>query len=254
MIAKMVAHAVDRAGAIEKLAGDCYGVEIWPVRTNAGFLRRALLHPQFQSGHVTTAFIGTHEAELTDNESIREALITDAAIALIVGEINPLAIVYGTASEERRPNRPGNVWREQLGFRLNAPDQSRIALTVGGQARTVTLPNDWRERFVSRETTADGIVVFDEGEALGVQTRSSGSAAGAAGDGAILSPMPGRIIAVEVAVADTVTKGQKLVTLEAMKMEHSLTAPFDGTIAELDAETGAQVSEGKMLVRVEKAA
>ena len=56
----------------------------------------------------------------------------------------------------------------------------------------------------------------------------------------------------EVAVGDAVTKGQKLVTLEAMKMEHSLVAPFDGTVAELDAETGGQVSEGKLLVRVEK--
>ena len=58
---------------------------------------------------------------------------------------------------------------------------------------------------------------------------------GTAADGAILAPMPGRIIAVEVAAGDTVAKGQKLVTLEAMKMEHSLTAPFDGTVAELNA-------------------
>jgi 3-methylcrotonyl-CoA carboxylase alpha subunit len=63
--------------------------------------------------------------------------------------------------------------------------------------------------------------------------------------------MPGRIIAVDVAAGDSVTKGQKLVTLEAMKMEHSLTAPFDGTVAELNAETGGQVSEGTVLVRLE---
>jgi 3-methylcrotonyl-CoA carboxylase alpha subunit len=63
--------------------------------------------------------------------------------------------------------------------------------------------------------------------------------------------MPGRIIAVEVAVGATVTKGQKLVTLEAMKMEHTLMAPFDGTVAELNASPGAQVSEGVQLARVE---
>lgn len=67
----------------------------------------------------------------------------------------------------------------------------------------------------------------------------------------MLSPMPGRIIAVDVAAGDTVTKGQKLVTLEAMKMEHSLTSPFDGTVAELNAATGGQVSEGTLLVRIE---
>lgn len=75
---------------------------------------------------------------------------------------------------------------------------------------------------------------------------------GAAADGAILSPMPGRIIAVDVVEGDRVVSGQKLVTLEAMKMEHSLTAPFDGVVAELVAVEGGQVSDGTMLVRVEK--
>jgi len=82
--------------------------------------------------------------------------------------------------------------------------------------------------------------------------RAAATAAGTAADGAILSPMPGRVTAVEVAAGDTVARGQKLVTLEAMKMEHALTAPFDGIVAELDAEVGAQVSEGRMLVRVER--
>jgi 3-methylcrotonyl-CoA carboxylase alpha subunit len=64
--------------------------------------------------------------------------------------------------------------------------------------------------------------------------------------------MPGRVIAVEVRPGDRVAKGQKLLTLEAMKMEHSLTAPFVGVVAELNAVEGGQVSEGTLLVRVEK--
>ena len=60
------------------------------------------------------------------------------------------------------------------------------------------------------------------------------------------------MIAVDVRQGDRVAKGQKLVTLEAMKMEHSLAAPFDGIVAELDVREGAQVTEGTMLVRVEK--
>jgi 3-methylcrotonyl-CoA carboxylase alpha subunit len=63
--------------------------------------------------------------------------------------------------------------------------------------------------------------------------------------------MPGRIIAVEVAQGQSVTKGQKLLTLEAMKMEHSLTAPIDGVVAELNAETGAQVQVEALLARIE---
>jgi len=63
--------------------------------------------------------------------------------------------------------------------------------------------------------------------------------------------MPGRVTAVEVTKGAAVVKGQRLLTLEAMKMEHALTAPFDGTIAELNAKTGGQVNEGQLLVRIE---
>ena len=70
-------------------------------------------------------------------------------------------------------------------------------------------------------------------------------------DGDILSPMPGKIIAVEVVQGQAVTKGQKLLTLEAMKMEHTLTAPFDGTVAELSAAPGAQVQVEALLARIE---
>ena len=94
-------------------------------------------------------------------------------------------------------------------------------------------------------------LVTERGQSFMVEPyRAVGVTAAAASDGAILSPMPGRIIAVEVAAGDTVTKGQKLLTLEAMKMEHSLTAPFDGVVAELNAEAGAQVQVEALLVRI----
>jgi 3-methylcrotonyl-CoA carboxylase alpha subunit len=64
--------------------------------------------------------------------------------------------------------------------------------------------------------------------------------------------MPGRVISVEVRQGDRVAKGQKLLTLEAMKMEHGMLAPFDGVVAELAAVEGAQVSEGSLLAQVEK--
>ena len=75
----------------------------------------------------------------------------------------------------------------------------------------------------------------------------------AAGDGAVLSPMPGKIVAVAAKDGDKVAKGAPLVTLEAMKMEHALTAPFDGVVAELKVKAGDQVSEGAVLVRLEHA-
>jgi 3-methylcrotonyl-CoA carboxylase alpha subunit len=65
--------------------------------------------------------------------------------------------------------------------------------------------------------------------------------------------MPGKVTAVEVKKGEKVAKGQRLLTLEAMKMEHALTAPFDGTVAELNAKPGAQVTEGTLLIKVEAA-
>ncbi|WP_174293167.1 acetyl-CoA carboxylase biotin carboxyl carrier protein subunit, partial [Sphingomonas bacterium] len=73
-----------------------------------------------------------------------------------------------------------------------------------------------------------------------------------AADGTVLAPMPGRVIAVAVAAGQTVAKGERLVVLEAMKMEQALLAPFDGIVAELKVVEGGQVSEGAPLVRVDK--
>jgi 3-methylcrotonyl-CoA carboxylase alpha subunit len=63
--------------------------------------------------------------------------------------------------------------------------------------------------------------------------------------------MPGKVTSVDVAVGKQVTKGQRLLTLEAMKMEHGLVAPFDGVVAELNATAGTQVQVDALLVRVE---
>jgi 3-methylcrotonyl-CoA carboxylase alpha subunit len=65
--------------------------------------------------------------------------------------------------------------------------------------------------------------------------------------------MPGKVTSIEVSPGEKVANGQRLLTLEAMKMEHGLVAPFDGVVAELNAKAGAQVSEGTVLARIEKA-
>ncbi len=252
MIAKIVVHAVDRAAAVSDLAEVCSGIEIWTVRTNAGFLQRALLSDSFVAGEVTTAFLAEHEAELTDTGQIHESLVEDAAVALIVREIDPIGSTYGTAREELRFGRPGEVWRQCIGFRMNSPQRTRVALGAGSEViQSVDLPSEWMDRFVSSEATAEGVVVFNNGEALAVRTSSRGSVGAAAGSGIIVAPMPGRVSAVEVTAGERVSKGQRLLTLEAMKMEHGLVAPFDGSVAELGAEAGAQVSEGAVLARVE---
>ena len=138
-----------------------------------------------------------------------------------------------------------------MGFRLNAPARAEgRVVDEFGEVHVVDLLERRPFRFGS-DSHGDLYVGYADGEARTFREyRAAGSAVGSAADGAILSPMPGRIIAVEVAAGDTVTKGQKLVTLEAMKMEHSLVAPFDGIVAELNAESGGQVSEGAVLARI----
>jgi 3-methylcrotonyl-CoA carboxylase alpha subunit len=80
--------------------------------------------------------------------------------------------------------------------------------------------------------------------------RSDVAHAGAAADGAILAPIPGKVTAIAVAPGQRVEKGETLIVLEAMKMEYTLSAPFDGTVAAINALSGDQVTEGTVLVEI----
>jgi 3-methylcrotonyl-CoA carboxylase alpha subunit len=252
MIAKIVIHESTRDRAIYDLEQALFGVEVWPVKTNAGFLNRILSNKEFGQGLATTGFISDNIEKLTDTTALMASLKIDAAASLIAREIGTGGTVYGTVANELET--ASDVWRSAVGFRLNAAAQTAVHLSFDGDAvEKVEQSANWLNRYTSCESISDGIVVFDEGEAILVRTRVNGAGNSPASSGAILSPMPGRIIAVEVAAGDVVTKGQKLVTLEAMKMEHSLTAPFDGVVAELNAAAGAQVQVDAVLVRIEAA-
>ena len=99
-----------------------------------------------------------------------------------------------------------------------------------------------------------GVLLVENGWAFAITApKYVSDDAGLAGDGAITSPMPGRVISLDVAEGDKVTKGQKLVTLEAMKMEHTLIAPRDGIVAELHVTPGDQVADGTLLLSLEPA-
>jgi 3-methylcrotonyl-CoA carboxylase alpha subunit len=94
------------------------------------------------------------------------------------------------------------------------------------------------------------VVAFYEGQAYEFARSARGSVGHGAHDGDIVAPMPGKVTSVEVSEGETVVLGQRLLTLEAMKMEHGLTAPFDGVVAELNAVAGAQVAVDAVLARV----
>jgi 3-methylcrotonyl-CoA carboxylase alpha subunit len=232
MIAKLVARGDDRAEAIGELAAILDEVEVWPVRTNAAFLFNAVLQPDFGQGKIDTGFIETHLAELVPDAEPDEAIWRGAAAVALAND------------EDEKP------LAELAGFRLNAAPSTRVVLRRGSEARTVS-SDDGEFAAVSGFRDDERVVVFYEGQAyeFALGSRGTGTTHGLH-DGEIEAPMPGKVTAVEVAQGDKVAKGQRLLTLEAMKMEHALTAPFDGTVAELTASAGDQVREGQMLVKI----
>ena len=232
MISKLIAHGPNRTAAATKLAAACEGVEVWPVKTNAGFLARALSHPDFLAGKVETGFIADRlEALLPPSEPSLEAL---EAAAIAVSSIS-------------------TVPAPLAGFRLNAPANHTVRLDHNGKRHNIGLAPGHRPSPLGVIGDEDGVIVFDRGEPyrfLLPFAEAAGHGAGAS-NGAVESPMPGLIVAVAVAVGDHVEKGAPLVVLEAMKMEHTLKAPFAGTVSALTVAKGDRVAENIALVRLD---
>ena len=234
MLAKLVSRGATRDEARANLLAGCEGVICWPVRCNAAFLSNALRHPDFVAASITTKFI----------EDAASALISDGTPSQELRNHAADYIIWDSVDESRA---------KLAGFRLNAAQRPiSVMLAVDGEPISA-------EADFDRSGTGDTLVSPRPSGWLGSEhggtwlfnmARYDGSAIGPASSGTILSPMPGRIIAVEVSARDAVTKGQKLLTLEAMKMEHTLTAPFDGVVAELNAVAGAQVQVDAVLARV----
>ena len=139
------------------------------------------------------------------------------------------------------------------GFRLNSVAGANVALTVNGATMLTKVAEPWSNLGVMRLYYENVLWMNQGGQTYAItpfESRGTGTTHGLH-DGEIEAPMPGKVTAVEVKHGEKVTKGQRLLTLEAMKMEHGMTAPFDGMVAELSAEAGAQVGEGTILARVE---
>ena len=220
MIAKIIALGKDRNAAREILHELVSQTVVWPVRTNASFLAKALEHPDFVAGDVDTGLIGRDDVAMAASPLPSVEGLTLAAMELVPAH-------------------------DVQGFRLNADRKRSAWFALDGKATEVRLDQ------YGVEEPQTSVHLSEQGQTWELTPWRVGGDLVAVGDGTILSPMPGKIIAVEVAAGDTVTKGQKLLTLEAMKMEHTLTAPFDGVVAELNAIPGAQVQVEALLARIE---
>jgi 3-methylcrotonyl-CoA carboxylase alpha subunit len=249
MIAKIVVRAADRPAALARLSKACGYVLCYPVKNNAWFLTRLCEHDQFADGYVSTGFIEEFGDVLTSPPEPSPMLLQEAAEKLIFG---------GWDGPTEWRSRSLDRDRGLTGLRMNAPRMTTVNLYLDGRpldpfAYDLGLYDSATHYEVSTGSIWgwQDAVLFEEGAAFTFTRFAPVGPSANASSGTILSPMPGRIIAVDVTQGQSVTKGQKLLTLEAMKMEHSLTAPFDGIVAELNAETGAQVQVEALLVRIE---
>ena len=228
MLAKLISHGTGRQEAARKLGEAAGQVEVWPVRSNAGFLARTLRHPDFLAGAIDTGFIERHAGDLAAPEEPGECVLQAAAAAVL-------------------PQNPRDVWTALAGFRLNAACDRQVAIEVGNKPYLVRIQDG-----PSTIRSENGIVFLDgEAWAIGLPRAGLSGHGRDQGDGAVMAPMPGIIIAASVAKGDLVKRGQPLIIIEAMKMEQVLHAPFDGIVAELKVIKGSQVVEGSLLVRIE---
>ncbi len=242
MIAKLIVHAETREEAADALAEAAGQVQVWPVRTNAAFVMKCLEHPRFVDGDVDTGFIAAEESDLAA-EPLSEMGIEDAAHRL-----RHLAAGSGDS-----PESPWDSLAGAVGFRANAPTRITQAVVVDGALHLARMLDDDDHPMTGLiGLSATRVIAFETGSAFDVSAFARGGpgTAGPASDGALRAPMPGKIVATPAKAGDTVTKGQPIVVLEAMKMEHALVAPFDGVVGEVSVSVGDQVVDGAVLATV----
>ncbi|MFB7614958.1 acetyl/propionyl/methylcrotonyl-CoA carboxylase subunit alpha [Kitasatospora sp. NPDC056181] len=259
MLAKVIAWAPTRSAAARRLADALARARIHGPATNRELLVRTLRHPAFLAERLHTGFLAEHAAELTARDGAHTAL---AALAAALGDAaahrTPLPSGWrnlpsqpqvkryraddGTEFEVRyRITRDGLAAEGHPDTALLASSAERVTLRTGLLRHTFDLARHGDRVFVDSPGGSTVLTVLDRFPDPAADTDP----------GALLAPMPGTVVRTAAAVGDTVTAGQPLLWLEAMKMEHRVTAPTDGVLAELRAVPGQQVELGTLLAVVQ---
>ncbi|MFD9125019.1 biotin carboxylase N-terminal domain-containing protein [Kitasatospora sp. NPDC059571] len=258
MLAKVVAWAPTRAAAARRLADALERARIHGPGTNRELLVRALRHPAFLAGRLHTGFLAEHAADLTAPDgkdrplAALAAALADAAArrtALPSGWRNlpsqPQIKRYRTDDGEElevryRLGRAGLDAEGHPDTRLVSATPDRVELESAGVRRAFTVAAYGPQVHVESPLGAVALTALERFPDPAARTEP----------GALLAPMPGTVLRVAVEVGESVTAGRPLLWLEAMKMEHRVTAPADGIVTELRVEPGRQVEPGAVLVVV----
>ncbi|ORT58760.1 biotin carboxylase N-terminal domain-containing protein [Streptomyces sp. CB03238] len=252
MLAKVVAHAPTRAEAVRKLAHALVRARLHGPVTNRDLLVRSLRHPDFVAGRLDTGFYERHLAGLTAPEPGEAYAAVAAALAAASRRSGrfgafrnvpsqPQSARYGDHEVRYRPTRDG-------GFTVESHPHARVVAVSPG---CVSLDVDGVVRRFQVAAYDDGTVHVGPYR-LAAHPRFTDPAERTA-PGSLLAPMPGTVVRVAgVEVGARVEAGQPLVWLEAMKMEHRITAPASGTLTALHAAPGRQVEVGALLAVVQE--
>ena len=256
MIAKLIAKGATRGAALDGLADALDATVVIGPRSNAGFLAALCRAPDFRNAAFDTGFIDGHLNELgAGPQGLDHEAVAFGAQALLAHERDRLA---------ERSNGYESPWDADDGFQLSGTRRLIVPLIAEGHKIDATVVYDGGEASVSVEgaapaadataiATADAVYVLRRGRQTKIAARDLSLDEGAeeGGGGLIRAPMHGKVLAVLVEQGASVTRGQRLAIIEAMKMEHTLTAAIDGTVAEIAAAAGAQIAEGaKVMVIV----
>ncbi|HEX6919293.1 MAG TPA: biotin carboxylase N-terminal domain-containing protein [Actinomycetes bacterium] len=267
MLAKVIAWAPTRQAAARRLGAALAGAQVHGLTTNRDLLVRVLTHPRFLAGDTDTGFLEhdgleTFTRPLADGRAVALSALAAALADAARNRADAVALrgIPGgwrnVASQPQRKSYDGPGGRVEVAYRLG-----RDGLEVEGdpgvrvveqQPHEVVLEADGLRRRLA-------VAAYGEGASAVVHVDSSlGSVAlrpvgrfpdptAHVAPGSLLAPMPGTVVRVAARQGDRVTAGQPLVVLEAMKMEHVVTAPADGTVTDLSVETGQQVETGQSL-------
>ncbi|GAA2272898.1 acetyl-CoA carboxylase biotin carboxylase subunit [Streptomyces hawaiiensis] len=246
MLSKVIAYGPDRATALRKLRAALAETVTLGVQTNAGFLRRLLAHPAVVSGDMDTGLVEREVEDLVPTDVPEEVYEAAAAVRLEAlkpqpgGWTDPFSVPSGwRLGGEPKPAAFHLRVQEALEYTPRGTATvtgDRVSVTLDGVRHTFHRAADWLGR------DGDAWHVRDHDPVAASLTRAAHG-----GADSLTAPMPGTVTVVKVAVGDEVSAGQSLLVVEAMKMEHVISAPHAGKVTELDVAPGTTVAMDQVL-------
>jgi 3-methylcrotonyl-CoA carboxylase alpha subunit len=274
MLAKLIVSAPTREAAIRRLQRVLAEYAVLGVTTNIPLLHAIAAHPAFAAGDTTTDFLQTYALteQLRDTQTLPEVVLYAAAVSDLTtndqhidpwaslwrggGAAHRLAYSLGDAHHVMEATQTG---QQRWQFKQNGNLVDVVVVAVRDNIVTLRIDDQQVRLAVARQ--ADAVLVGWGGRSYRLQRSqplSVDALGGAQGSGSghtsLEAPMPGTIIKVLVQAGDEVSANQPLIVMEAMKMEHTIVAPYDGVVSSVAFAPGQLVTGGAMLIELDTGA